>query len=179
MIVEWFIVLCALNFISLIFVSMIILFYLKKRERVASDAAQKLLDKEEYRLNQILDEISNISTALYGDIEEKQKMLSDVMTEAQEKIDLLLKLTQGTHAPERSPVQKRGHEVLKKKVVCEVSEEKPMLAKPKANTQTVFEVIYGLADKGHSILEIAQIVNKPKGEVELILNLRHASRSYS
>ena len=179
--VQWFFILCSINFTSLLIVSMLILFYLKKREKVASEAAQKLLEKEEDRLNQILDEIANISTALYGDIEDKQKHLARALEDAQDKIDLLQNLTNMNVAPVAKGVRKRGAAAQKKRSVQQkvVPEEQPMQAKPTANSQTVFEVIYGLSDKGKSILEIAKIVNKPKGEIELILNLRHATRSLS
>jgi len=179
--VQWFFILCSINFTSLLIVSMLILFYLKKREKVASEAAQKLLEKEEDRLNQILDEIANISTALYGDIEDKQKHLARVLDEAQDKIDILQKLTHMHVAPPATAVRKRGAAAHKKRSAPQkvMAEESPMQSKPTSNSQTVFEVIYGLADKGHSILQIAKIANKPKGEVELILNLRHATRSLS
>ncbi len=179
--IQWFVILCTINFTSLLFVSMLILFYLKKQGKVASEAAQKLLDQEEDRLNQILDEIANISTALYGDIEDKQKQFARAMDEAQEKIDLLQKLSyiEAPGLTKQKSRQRRDSRSGRTQSGPVIAEKKPMQASAAANSQNVFDVIYGLSDKGQSILEIAKIVNKPKGEVELILNLRHATRSLS
>jgi len=177
---QWFISLCLLNFFSLVVVSMLILFYLRKRERLADKAAEKLFKEEEARLNTILDEVANISTALYGDIETRQKELQSALQEAERKIFELKQLANihSSVEPRYSAASPRD---------TEHAETHAEEANPKTITRTplnqehsaLYERIYGLADDGRSILEIAKTVNKPKGEVELILNLRHVSRSVS
>lgn len=175
---RWFISLCALNFMSLLFVSMLILFYLRKRERLAYDAAEKLLKDEETRLNTILDEVANISTALYGDIEARQIGLQKTLLEAEHKILEIKKLVHASSPADLSRtgnVQSEGAPSVPPKVQ---SKKKFDHAAVKAQTsQTLYESIYALSDEGRSVLDIARAVKKPKGEVELILNLRHVSRS--
>lgn len=175
---RWFISLCALNFMSLLFVSMLILFYLRKRERLAYDAAEKLLKDEETRLNTILDEVANISTALYGDIEARQIGLQKTLLEAEHKI---LEIKQLVHS-HSSAAPRHARDGESEKAPSPQPKVRPKQkfdhAALKAQTsQTLYESIYALSDEGRSVLDIARAVKKPKGEVELILNLRHVSRS--
>jgi hypothetical protein len=175
---RWFISLCALNFFSLVFVSMLILFYLRKRERLAYDAAEKLLKDEETRLNTILDEVANISTALYGDIEARQIGLQKALREAEHKILEMKQLVRSS-----SPADSRLGQAEHQAVATAGKQAMPLKkkighAELKAQTaQTLYDSIYTLADQGRSVLDIARAVKKPKGEVELILNLRHVSRA--
>ena len=171
---SMFLLLCGINFATLVIVSVLMLYYLKKRERVASDVAKKLLEKEEDRLNNILDEVANISTTLYGDIEEREKRLKEILQEAQMKIEILQGLSNKTL--ESIPADKKNFVHDNQRRMSDNSQEKNTgMSKSKSNS--LYDIIYDLADKGHSLLEIARIVDKPKGEVELILNLRHAARS--
>jgi hypothetical protein len=202
--VSFFPLICFFNFLSLVVVSMIILFVVKRKERRPQGTGYN--QETEDRLRALLEELSELSTALYKDVADKEAAMRFLLGQAQEKIEVLTALKEGKFEVRRvslsdNPLEKdvkkapaslpstsdarmpdSNHEPLKKKapysrqklVPLETSQDvleytQEVLEKKQS---TIHERVYTLADEGLSILDIARIVNKQKGEIELILNLR-------
>ena len=141
---------------------MCILFFLKKRESISGDDISHLIHQEQRKLQDVLDELSRVATLVYSDIENKEKNLRELLDEANEKIALL-------HNVKKSTVEVKSPHTRKQKTTTNGSiKDIDSLAVYDNENKKIFE----LADRGFNILDIAKIVNKPKGEVELMLHLR-------
>ena len=84
--------------------------------------------------------------------------LEALMQEADKKIAELKQLETTHHEPEIKPFEPKSAPL---------------------PTDARYSAIYDLADAGHSVQEIAQQLDRPRGEVELILALRVPSESQS
>jgi len=152
-----------INFFFLLIVSMIILYFLKKTETTSRNDVLSLLKNEQEKLHDVLNELSNVATVVYSDIENKEENLRKLLDEANEKIEALNNnVSKGPSGGKNSRIRKRrktGEENVKNDASYKINS---------IENKKIFE----LADKGFNILDISKIVNKQKGEVELILNLR-------
>ncbi len=111
-------------------------------------------------LEQVMLELDQLSRQVHGRINTQVAKLEAVMREADRKIESLTRLTRSAHGVPALEVTLDG--------------EDPYKA---ASTTSVVETsrhanIYGFADRGMSIVDIAREVGKTAGEIELILALR-------
>ncbi len=149
-------VIAFINLITLTGVSVIIMFYLKRREEIEREAVEKAFAVEEKKLNLILDELSKVSSALYSDVDAKKRELEKLIDEARDRIDILEDLLD--HGITTS--------------VKKTNKEQLAGGSMSAGMNKLYDEVYSLYDSGMSVLEIAKYLKKNKGEIELILNLR-------
>jgi type II secretory pathway component PulM len=122
----------------------------KGRKKTSKPRPRQKTSKEKSLLLLELSEIKEISDKLFERIEKKIEVLRALETSVDEKILALRKLGQ-----ERVPLETPSAD----------ADNRP--------------VVISLKKKGLSIQEIAGILGMPVGEVELILNLKRADKSFS
>ena len=120
-----------------------------------SMAQQRSVERE---MSNLLVELSDMARQISGQLDTRSARLETLMQEADKKIAELKRLQSIHHQPEIKPL-----------------EPKPAPAPSDAR----YSAIYSLADAGHSAQEIAHQLDRPRGEVELILALRVPSESPS
>lgn len=116
-------------------------------------------------LEELMAELDQLSHQLHGRLDAKIEKLATVIKLADERIDQLQRLSRAAnHEP-----------------TVDVTIHQDEVTPPPATTTTMpnsldqrHASIYQLADGGLSPLEIASEINKPAGEIELILALRKA-----
>ncbi len=163
--ISFYIVLAAVNFVTLTFVAGLMFLFLRRKSLLEERAAEKLLKKEENKLQSVLNELAHISTVVYTDVDKKKTELRRILDEAQDKIDVLEGLID-------EKVEKRKTITSKTKRASKATKKKAENVIDNKSVGFVHRQVYELADRGLSILEIAKTLSKHKGEVELILNLR-------
>lgn len=133
---------------------------MKKNEVQARNSVIDDLKQQEKKMESVLDEISNVAVRLYGDIEHKEKELERMVNEVKEKCAFLNRQQDNSisHNSTTFPNQRVGSD----------KENNPI----HSEHESIQEKVYTLSDQGFNILEIAKMVSKQKGEIELILNLR-------
>ena len=118
-------------------------------------AQQRTVERE---MSNLLVELSDMARQVSGQLDTRAAKLEALIQEADKKIAELKRLETVHHEPEI----------------------KPLDAKPAPLPNDArYSAIYDLADAGHSAQEIAQQLDRPRGEVELILALRVPSESRS
>jgi hypothetical protein len=124
---------------------------LAKAPSYASLAQQRTVERQ---MQNVLVELSEMSRQITAQLDTRAAKLEMLIKEADEKIAAL-----------RAPV-----ELAALPAVCPA----PQLEEPAAETRPDprHADVYSLADSGRSSREIAQELNRPSGEVELILALR-------
>ena len=120
-----------------------------------SMSQQRSVERE---MSNLLVELSDMARQISGQLDTRAAKLEALMQEADKKIAELKRLETVHHEPEIKPL-----------------ESKPVPLRDDAR----YSAIYDLADAGHSAQEIAQQLDRPRGEVELILALRVPSESRS
>ena len=118
-----------------------------------SMAQQRSVERE---MSNLLVELSEMARQITGQLDTRAAKLEALMQEADRKIAELKHLQVVHHEPEIKPLESR--------------------TLPPASDGR-YSAIYSLADAGHSVQEIAQQLDRPRGEVELILALRAPSES--
>ncbi len=118
-------------------------------------AQQRSVERE---MSNLLVELSDMARQITGQLDTRAAKLEALMQEADKKIAELKRLDTIHHEPEIKPLE---------------SKSAPLPADAR------YSAIYDLADAGHSAQEIAQQLDRPHGEVELILALRVPSESQS
>ena len=120
-----------------------------------SMAQQRSVERE---MSNLLVELSEMARQITGQLDTRAAKLEALMAEADKKIVELKRLETVHHEPEIKPLECRPQPLA---------------------TDARYSAIYSLADAGHSAQEIAQQLDRPRGEVELILALRVPSESRS
>jgi DNA-binding NarL/FixJ family response regulator len=111
-------------------------------------AQQRQIEQE---LQDLLAELSEMSRKLSAELDTRAEKLERLIREAQEKIDALESAAPGVvRPPVQPPAPRTG----------------PGLFEPR------HAEVYNLADQGRSLQEIAKTLDRPSGEIELILALR-------
>lgn len=124
-----------------------------------SPSRQRHVERE---MNNLLVELSAMARQITAQLDTRAKKLELLIDEADQRI-AQLKSLQGERAPRSAPAAKP------------VFREVPpadMAPAPSPEGESRYGDIYGLADQGQTPQEIAQRLNRPRGEVELILALR-------
>ena len=116
-------------------------------------AQQRSVERE---MSNLLVELSEMARQITGQLDTRSAKLESLMQEADKKIAELKKLETMPQEPEIKPL-----------------DPKPQPIRDEAR----YSAIYSLADAGHSVQEIAHQLDRPRGEVELILALRVPSES--
>jgi hypothetical protein len=120
-----------------------------------SMSQQRSVERE---MSNLLVELSDMARQISGQLDTRAAKLEALMQEADKKIAELKRLETTHHEPEIKPLE---------------SKAVPL------RDDARYSAIYDLADAGHSAQEIAQQLDRPRGEVELILALRAPSESRS
>lgn len=154
-----------INFIVLNIFSGCLLYYYHKRNARTKDHFADTIDKEKQHLEELSHELISVSEVLLARIEKKEKEFSRLIEvyKKGQRPPLGMKLI----LPEEMP---REGAVVTKKI--HVADNK-IAPEEYLQEDSKYKEIYYLADKGHGIVDIARKANKPKGEIELILSLRH------
>lgn len=115
----------------------------------ASLARQRNVERQ---MESLLVELSEMSRQITSQLDTRAAKLEALIQEADEKISML---RQGGETPVQSPMAKA---------------EPPQWTPASIDPQ--HEAVYALADQGKATADIARQLNRPNGEVELILALR-------
>jgi hypothetical protein len=113
-------------------------------------------------MNNVLVELSQMARQITAQLDTRSAKLEELIEEADRKIEELKRLQQKA-APAANPM------VAKRPTV-----EQKVVSSPaaKAVEEDRHTEVYSLADSGHSAQDIASRLNRPRGEIELILALR-------
>ena len=110
-------------------------------------------------MQNLLVELSEMARQVTGQLDTRAAKLDALLQEADEKIAELRRLTDRVSTMDNPPEQPADLE--------------PMLVAPSPPpNESRHRDVYALADAGRSVHEIAQELQRPRGEVELILALR-------
>jgi len=120
-----------------------------------SMAQQRSVERE---MSNLLVELSEMARQITGQLDTRSAKLEALMAEADKKIAELKKLEAIQHEHEIKPLEPRTQPV---------------------RDDARYSAIYSLADAGLSAAQIAQQLDRPRGEVELILALRVPSETRS
>ncbi len=121
---------------------------LSKPPAFASLAQQRSVERE---MQNVLVELSKMARQITGQLDTRAAKLEALIREADEKI-AVMKSTPSSSSPGLAPL-------------IDTPETRPPSDPRHAQ-------VYALADEGRSSMEIAQQLNRPSGEIELILALR-------
>ncbi|HEV8603736.1 MAG TPA: hypothetical protein VGQ99_00125 [Tepidisphaeraceae bacterium] len=127
---------------------------LKQSGPQLSMSQQRSVERE---MSNLLVELSEMARQITGQLDTRSAKLEALMQDADKKIAELKRLSSSARP--------------------EVRAETPADPSPPPSTDPRYTAIYDLADAGHSVQEIAQQLDRPRGEVELILALRVPSAS--
>lgn len=150
--------------------------FARKGEASPANAAETPDTRE---MRQLLGQLESFAADLNARLDEKTNRLEHLMAEADKRITALRTLIEAARAAGVSMESILEGVSSAKNEVAEPHPEPPAIessvdgdyeADPRTNA------IYQLADEGLTAMQIAQRLNQHMGEVELILNLRSASR---
>lgn len=113
-------------------------------------------------MNNVLVELSQMARQITAQLDTRSAKLEALLEEADRKIEELKRLQQQQQAPAARPA-------VAKRPVVEQKVAAPPAKVVEADRHTE---VYSLADSGHSAQDIANRLNRPRGEIELILALR-------
>jgi hypothetical protein len=111
-------------------------------------------------MNNVIVELSQMARQITAQLDTRSAKLEALLEEADRKIEELKRLQQQTPAG-RPAVVKRAP-----------VEQKPAPPPTRDEEEDRHTEVYSLADSGHSAQDIATRLNRPRGEIELILALR-------
>jgi hypothetical protein len=134
---------------------------LSKAPGYASLARQRSVEQQ---MQNVLVEMSEMARQISAQLDTRTAKLEALIREADEKIAALGNASSPAPAPTPSPSKPRPMP-LATELPISTSADQPILDPGHA-------LVYALADKGRTSKEIAQELNRPSGEIELILALR-------
>jgi hypothetical protein len=118
----------------------------------------------ERQMQNLLVEMAEMARQISAQLDARGQKLELLIKEADEKMAELRTLTEATVEPPRVKTMRLVED-----------DPEPMLRRmtiPPSQPDPRYEQVYALADQGASAPEIAKRLNRPSGEVELILKLR-------
>jgi hypothetical protein len=143
----------------------------KKKDPLARTASMSSLSQQrnvERQMQTLLVELSEMTRQISAQLDTRTQKLMMLIQDADERIDELKKLQNKTHAiASASPVP-----FAEQKPWPALSESVPRNIPIPDPVDDQHRPIYSLADQGRSASDIARELNRPRGEVELILALR-------
>ncbi|MGA3067978.1 MAG: hypothetical protein ABSF29_14130 [Tepidisphaeraceae bacterium] len=125
---------------------------LSKPPAFASLSQQRSVERQ---MQNVLVELADMSRQISAQLDTRAAKLESLIKEADQKLAALKSATEGETGTVEKPT-------------AEMREAEPVGAAEAQHAQ-----IYALSDQGRSPREIAQELNRPSGEIELILALRH------
>lgn len=138
---------------------------LEKPAQRLSLAQQRSLERD---MNNLVVELSEMARQITAQLDTRATKLELLIREADEKIARLQQLQ--SHQPPDTPAAPSS---------AEPAEPAPPPPPPEPEPDPIaprHAEVYALADQGYSAQSIAQQLNRPSGEVELILALRSTTR---
>ena len=142
-------------------------FFRKKKDPLSNAPAYASLARQravEQQMQNVLVEMSEMARQISAQLDTRTAKLEALIREADEKIAVLEDA--GLSPPPQAPAPPPPHQPLPPPdLPISTSTDQPILDPGHA-------LVYALADKGRSCKEIAQELNRPSGEIELILALR-------
>ena len=117
-------------------------------------------------MNNVLVELSQMARQITAQLDTRSAKLEALIEEADRKIEELKRLQQRA-TPAANPAVAKRPAVEQRATLAP-----PAPAAPKAVEADRHTEVYSLADSGHSAQDIASRLNRPRGEIELILALR-------
>jgi hypothetical protein len=133
----------------------------KSTPAYASLARQRAVEQQ---MQNVLVEMSEMARQISAQLDTRTAKLEALIREADEKIAALGNAASTPPAPAPAPLKPRPAP-LASELPISTSADQPILDPGHA-------LVYALADKGRTCKEIAQELNRPSGEIELILALR-------
>jgi hypothetical protein len=130
---------------------------MKKKDPLARSPSSASLSQQknvERQMQNLLVELSEMARQLTAQLDTRSQKLEVLLQEADEKIAKLQDARAATPEPRLASADRQP---------------RPLPSEP-ADPQ--HQAVYALADQGRSAPEIARQLNRPRGEVELILALR-------
>jgi hypothetical protein len=134
---------------------------MKKKDPLARSASATSLSQQrnvERQMQNLLVELSEMARQLTAQLDTRSQKLEALLQEADEKIAQLRSI-------DTPVIQQRAAVAVEQSWNLPAEPETPA-AEPR------HQAVYTLADQGQSAPEIARQLNRPRGEVELILALR-------
>jgi hypothetical protein len=134
---------------------------LSKPPGYASLARQRSVEQQ---MQNVLVEMSEMTRQIAAQLDTRAAKLEALIREADEKIAAL----------NASPIARSGSNPASggRNPVVPMSDPPPPYSADQPILDPGHALVYALADKGRSMMEIAQELNRPSGEIELILALR-------
>jgi len=138
-------------------------------------ARQRRLQAELTRLERLAAEVSLSAEAILDRVDERTHQLTQLVERAEARVTAAV-AAPVVEAPVAEAPKKRSR---KKKVEEPASVVEPVAEAPAAQAPTPIQKyqdlrasVWAMADKGRDAAEIAQSLGVPRGEVQLLLNLR-------
>ena len=144
----------------------------KKADPLARGPGQASLSQErnvERQMQNLLVELSEMARQITAQLDTRTTKLALMIDDADEKAAMLQRLIdqcRAAHASAAAPP-----EVAPAEPASGAVESEPSLALADAS-HARHQQVYALADQGHSAPDIARQIDRPRGEIELILALR-------
>lgn len=145
----------------------------KKKDPLGRPASYGALSHErnvERQMQNLLVELSEMARQISAQLDTRSQKLEMLIQDADERIAALKQMAGKQPAAHTNPPPQR-----------EWTEPVPSMTRsipiPEPAVETTHQPVYDLADQGRSASEIARELDRPRGEVELILALRPVARA--
>ena len=119
----------------------------------------------ERQMSDLLVELSEMARKVTGQLDTRSRKLEMLIEDADRKIEELKRLTGDRQTAPASPSSRWEERGREGRLPAQPPADEPML-------NARYSAIYDLADQGRTAQEIAHELDRPQGEVELILALR-------
>lgn len=147
------------------------------RDSGANLARQRSVERD---MSNLLVELSEMSRQLTAQLDTRAAKLEVLLREADEKLAALRAeagrplevVGEPRELPPRHSVDRGFHRPLVESDDSLLLTHTPVRSTPTVETDARHAAVYELADEGHSAHEIARHLDRPSGEIELILALR-------
>jgi len=129
----------------------------------------------EQQMNGLLVELSQMAREITAQLDSRATKLELLIKEADEKLNALAAAQGRVQVPAENNNSSSPHTSIapaEAAALQSFSDDAPSLALAAPPTDRRYAEIYSLADEGKRANEIAKLLNRPNGEVELILALR-------
>lgn len=130
---------------------------LSKPSPFASLSQQRSVERQ---MQNVLVELSEMAREISSQLDTRAAKLETLIKEADQKLAALKSFKETGYVPPAAGTNS-------------IPAESPQPAPPPSPVESRHADVYALADQGRSALEIAERLNRPSGEIELILALRH------
>lgn len=172
---QW--VMIALGVVTLFYVVIIRPAMKKKRDPLERSPIAGSLNRErsvERQMQNLLVELSEMSRQISGQLDTRSQKLQMLIQDADERIAALQQQMKQGNPPKSQPSLEQAWTIS-----APAAPSSPRAALPAEPVDEQHLRVYALADQGRTASEIARELNRPRGEVELILDLRPKASAHS